>query len=94
MNRKNIPIILMLTTGVITCIITYIRQYPLHTKLAVLLGVMVLFWLLGTILEKTLDFFDRQNEKKRQEEGEVIRKDAESSAEDETNETEENVAQR
>jgi hypothetical protein len=41
-----------------------------------------------------LDFFDRQNEKKRQEEGEVIRKDAESSAEDETNETEENVAQR
>jgi hypothetical protein len=93
MDRKNIPIILMLTTGAITCIITYVRQYSLTEKLAVLLGVMVLFLILGTVLEQTLNFFDRQNEKKRQEEGEVIRKSTES-PEEGTIEAEANEAQR
>jgi hypothetical protein len=93
MDRKNIPIILMLTTGAITCIITYVRQYSLTEKLAVLLGVMVLFLILGTVLEQTLNFFDRQNQKTRQEEGEVIRKSTES-PEEGTIEAEANEAQR
>lgn len=75
MNRKNLPLILMLTAGAVTCIITFIRHYSTVEKLASLLVVLVLFYLLGSILKWTLDYFDRQNEKKRQQEGEVIEKE-------------------
>lgn len=77
MNRKNIPLLLMLTAGAVTCIITYVRQYSVLEKLVSLFAVLLVFWLLGSILEWTLNYFDAQNEKKRQEEGEVIEKEAE-----------------
>lgn len=76
MNRKNLPLLLMLTAGAVTCIITFIRKYSMLEKLASLLAVLVLFYLLGSILKWTLDYFERQNEKKRQEEGEVIEKES------------------
>lgn len=78
MNRKNLPLILMLTAGAVTCIITFIRHYDTVAKLVCLLAVLALFYLLGSILKWTLDYFDRQNEKKRQEEGEVIEKEQDS----------------
>lgn len=82
MNRKNIPLLLMLTAGAVTCIITYVRQYSVTAKLVSLFAVLVIFWLLGSILEWTLNYFDAQNEKKRMEEGEVIEKEAETPDED------------
>ena len=75
MNRKNLPLILMLTAGAVTCIITFIRRYTMVEKLASLLVVLALFYLLGCIWKWTLDYFDSQNEKRRQEEGEVIEKE-------------------
>lgn len=69
--------LLMLTSGAVTCIITYVRQYSVTAKLVSLFAVLVIFWLLGSILEGTLNYFDAQNEKKRMEEGEVIEKEAE-----------------
>ena len=77
MNRKNIPLLLMLTAGAVTCIITYVRQYSITAKLVALFLVLVIFWLLGSILEWTLNYFDAQNEKRRKEEGEVIEKETE-----------------
>ena len=77
MNRKNLPMLLMLLAGAITCIITFIRDYAMVEKLGILFGVLVLFYLLGSILVWTLNYFDMQNEKKRKEEGEVIEKEAE-----------------
>lgn len=53
-------------------------------RLGILLGVLVLFYLLGSILVWTLNFFDQQNEKKRKEEGEVIEKEAEETEEGRT----------
>lgn len=76
MNRKNIPLLLMLPAGAVTFIITVIQKYAMVEKLAILLAVLVLFYLLGSILVWTLDYFDRQNEEKRKEEGEVIEKEA------------------
>lgn len=76
MNRKNIPMVLMLLAGAVTCIITFIREYAMVERLAILLGVLVLFYLLGNILMWTLNYFDMQNEQKRKEEGEVIEKEA------------------
>lgn len=80
MNRKNLPLILMLTAGVITCIITFIQKFSLLWKLLSLLIVLLIFYLLGSVLKWTLDYFDRQNEIRRKEEGEVIEKDAEDGA--------------
>ncbi len=68
MNRKNLPILLMLTAGAITCIITYIMDYEMIMKLLSLFLVMILFYFLGSILKWTLDAFDRQNAEKEEKE--------------------------
>lgn len=81
MNRKNLPLLLMLTAGAVVCVITFIREYTVTAKLTSLLAVLILFYLLGNILKWTLDRFDRQNEEKLMEEGEVIEKEAEESEE-------------
>lgn len=84
MKRKNLPLLLMLIAGAVTCVITLIKQYTMLERLALLLGVMLLFCLLGNILKWTLDRFEAQIEKKLQEEGEVIEKetDGEDAAEE------------
>lgn len=77
MNRKNLPLLLMLTAGAVVCVITFINKYSVPAKLTSLLAVLIIFYLLGNILKWTLDRFDRQNEEKLMEEGEVIEKEAE-----------------
>jgi len=88
MNRKSIPLVLMLVAGVITCIITFVRQYSVIDKLVALLVVLLVFFVLGNVLRMTLDYFDKENEKKALEEGEVIEKENESEEKTES-ETEE-----
>ena len=77
MNRKNIPLFLMLTAGAVTCIITYIKKYPVHIQLIALFTVLLVFYVLGSVLVWTVGYFEKQNEEKRGEEGEVIEKDSE-----------------
>lgn len=77
MNRKNMPLLLMLAAGAVTCIITFIRQFSMPVKLVALFCAMLVFYILGSILKWTLDYFDDQNEKRRKEEGEVIEKETE-----------------
>lgn len=68
MNRKNLPLLLMLIAGAVTCVITYIMDYSMVAKLVSLFLVLVLFYLFGSILKWTLDFFDKQNEEKEEKE--------------------------
>lgn len=77
MNRKNIPLLLMLTAGAVTWIITYVKKYSMNVKLVSLFVVLLVFYVLGSVLIGTLDYFERQNEEKLKEEGEVIEKDSE-----------------
>ena len=77
MNRKKMPLLLMLTAGAVTCIITFIEQYTMVEKLVALFVVLLVFYVLGSILKWTLDFFEKQNEERLREEGEVIEKDSE-----------------
>ena len=58
------PLLLMLIAGAATCVITLIMQYTMLERLSLLLGVMLLFCLLGYILKWTLDRFEAQIEKK------------------------------
>lgn len=68
MNRKTMPLVLMLTAGAVTCVITYLKHYSVFGKLAALLAVLVIFYVLGTLLRFTLDHFERQNDEAREEE--------------------------
>ncbi|MBQ8117170.1 MAG: hypothetical protein IJ147_03840 [Lachnospiraceae bacterium] len=77
MDRKNLPLILMLTAGAITCVINLIRHYSVISQLIVLLIVLILFYVLGSAIKWTLDYFDAQNEQLFSNEGEVIEKESE-----------------
>ncbi len=77
MNRKYLPLILMLAAGAVTCVINLIRHYPMLNQMIVLFVVLVVFYILGCVLKWTLDLFDRQNEEKAPGEGEVVEKESE-----------------
>lgn len=77
MNRKNLPLFLMLAAGAVTCIITYIEKYTMVEKLVSMFVVLLLFYMLGNIMKWTLDYFEKQNEERLKEEGEVIEKESE-----------------
>ena len=77
MNRKNLPLFLMLTAGAVTSIITYIEKYPMEVMLVSVFVVLLVFYILGCIIKWTLDYFDLQNEERLKAEGEVIEKEPE-----------------
>ena len=68
MNRKLLPVIMMLVAGVITCISTYIRNYTILEKLVALLVTLLVFYGLGCLVQSILNHFDKQNEQRRLEE--------------------------
>lgn len=70
MNRKNMPLLLMLIAGACTCIVTLVKSYSLLAGLVALFTVMLLFYCLGNVLRMLLDRFDRQNEEKEKQEQE------------------------
>lgn len=71
---------MMLTAGAVACIITFIQKDTVLEKTVILLVVFLLFYFLGSVLVWTLDHFEEQNEKKRQEEGAVIEKETDEAA--------------
>lgn len=62
MKRKMVPIFLMLLAGAITSIITFIKDYELTKMLWTLLVVLIVFYALGVVIQKTLNLFDAQIE--------------------------------
>lgn len=78
---------MMLVAGAATCIITWIMDYSIPGKLFALLISLVVFYILGVILRNTLDRFEKQNEAKSKEEGEVIEKEAHEELEQKESET-------
>ena len=68
MNRKNMPLLLMLIAGACTWIVTLVRSYSLLASLVALFTVMLLFYCLGSLIRLLLDRFDRQNEEKAKQE--------------------------
>ena len=68
MNRKNMPLLLMLIAGACTCIITLVRSYSVLASLVALFAVMLLFYCMGSAIRLLLDRFDRQNEEKAKQE--------------------------
>lgn len=82
MNRKNMPLLLMLIAGACTCIITLVRSYSVLASLVALFAVMLLFYCLGSAIRLLLDRFDRQNEEKAKQEEETKVEEAAAAEED------------
>jgi len=68
MNRKNLPLIIMLIAGAVVSIIAFVRDYELVEKLLMLLITLIVFYGLGSLLVFTMNHFDKVNEQKRLEE--------------------------
>ncbi len=64
MNRKIIPLALMLAAGALTSLITFLRHDPVNKKLFSLLIVLLIFYFLGSVLQWTLDKFDKSDPEK------------------------------
>lgn len=64
MNRKLIPVIMMLVSGAVCCLFTMVRGESLLFRMATLLGAMLLFYVLGWVLSSVLNYFDSENEKR------------------------------
>ena len=77
MDRKMLPVMFMLISGVITCIATWIHGYSLLEKLVILLVVLLVFATLGSLLQYTMNCFDRENQKKKEAEEQEKAKAAE-----------------
>lgn len=76
MNRKSIPIVLMLIAGAIVSIITFIKEFELLKKLVILLITLVVFYGLGSLLVFTMNYFDKVNEQKRLDEEKRVAEEA------------------
>ncbi len=81
MDRKYVPIILMLLGGAVVSIIAFVRGFTLTDTLIALLIVFVVFYILGSVIKWLLDVFDRQNAKAALDAGEVIEKEKDSEKE-------------
>ena len=55
MKTRNIPIIVMLTAGLVTSIVMYVNRYDLSMTLATILIVFFVFYILGLLVKKVLD---------------------------------------
>ena len=80
MGKKDLPLIVMLVAGAVTCIITFVKNYSVLGKLVSLFVVLLIFYILGSILEYLINKFEKQNEEKKKAE-EQAAKEAEEKAE-------------
>ncbi len=81
-KRKLLAPFLMLFSGTAAGIVMFRLNYDLKETLEWLLLILISFYIIGVLIAKMLDKFERQNEEAViQEEGEVIEKEAEEDAE-------------
>lgn len=78
-KKKLLPPFTMLSGGAVAILLLALGRYELKTLLGILLIVLVVFYILGEIFKLMLIHFEKQNEKKTLDEGEVIEKTPEES---------------
>lgn len=76
MERKMIPLALMLLAGAICSIVCVVQGYDAFTMLLVLFIVLLVFYIMGCIIKRVMEAFEKENEERSKEEGEVIEKEA------------------
>ncbi len=76
MKRKLLPLTLMLVAGLVTVIITFIRNCSIIYKLVSLLIVFVVFYFIGSVIVYVLNYFDKVNQPPEELQDDVLEKDA------------------
>jgi len=83
---KLLPLTIMLIAGAITGLSTFLLHYKSTTALWITVGVLILFFIIGTILQKVIIKFEleiaaeeakkaEEEAKKAEEEGKVVEKE-------------------
>lgn len=67
MNKKLLPVFMMLVGGLVTVVITYINKFSIPAKLGSLLAVLAVLYFVGTIIVMVMDKFEKTNQKKIEE---------------------------
>ncbi|MCR4962078.1 MAG: hypothetical protein K6A74_11515 [Lachnospiraceae bacterium] len=83
MTRRQMPLVLMLTAGLVTALFTYFKGFDLSSMLIALLATLVIFYMIGCIIRMILDSFEKQDKETVAPEGEVIEKEPEPENENE-----------
>lgn len=84
-NLRMLPVYLMLFAGATTSIITYALHYEGKTALLILLGVLLFFYIFGSMFVQMIFRFEKEQEEKErirlEEEGKVLEKEKEAGTE-------------
>ena len=77
---KLLPVLIMLIAGAFTSITTWLLNYDSKKAMWILVGVLILFYIIGRFVQKIINKFEMQiaeEEAKRleEEEGKVVEKD-------------------
>ena len=88
MERKMIPLTLMLIAGAICSIVCFAQGYDAFTMLLALFIVLLVFYVLGSVIKRVMEKFEIENEEKSKEEGEVIEKESSDENGESTSDTE------
>ena len=75
-NSRLIAPIIMLSATAVVAIYTYLQRYPMARWLVIVLGTMVLFLIIGLILEKMIEHFEKANFEKELQKKEQEKQDA------------------
>lgn len=81
MNKdlKMLPVVLMLVAGAATGIITYVLNYESKTALLILLGVLLFFYIAGSLFRNLILRFEKEQDEKEkarlEAEGKVVEKE-------------------
>ncbi len=82
-KRKLLPAFIMLSAGAIVSIYTFFQGYEMGKWLVTLFATMVLFLFLGLVFEWMLEYFDKVNTEREEEEQIRIIEEAAEQAEEE-----------
>ncbi|MBQ0028048.1 MAG: hypothetical protein KBS96_05540 [Lachnospiraceae bacterium] len=82
-QMKLLPTLIMLLAGAFTSVITWLLGYDSKTAMWILVGVLVLFYIIGVIVQKVIWKFEvqiaeeeaKRAEEEAEEEGKVVEKD-------------------
>lgn len=72
MKRKLIPPFLMLSVGAVCSIVMHLNYYETNEMLMILLGVMIVFYIAGSLFTMMLNIFDKKNQPEEEVQEEAI----------------------
>ena len=75
MKRNLIPPFIMLLAGLLSSLIMFFMKYSTKDMLIILLGVLLVFYMIGLLIKFMMDSFETRNEQMHSKEGEVIEKE-------------------